>query len=432
MPARRPPRIRRARGSGQGDRALRRHGDLRRQGHRLPALEVRPARQGLPLPAGGADQGVWDDRATDGATDHPAFGGGGQAIRSVINVIDARQSYLQKIVRAGLEALGHGEQAQASVHFAYEMVALSPPRRVFSASRSRRGSRPEMSGRKGIGVKADDLLDRLEAKAHTEIAERNRDLETPRSARSRTDRDRRAPLLHGQGDDHPRASRSTSTRRSRSRATRARTSSTRSCAPATSAASSPPPAWRARSSAAEVAALPARAAFTDDLWELVHRRGAAGEVVEKAAGSLELSLVARHALELAQQFHALYHHHSVLHEENPDPARCGLATFQLSSRKDCARRPGAPAGCPSRSGCRRRAPRSAQRLQRPRVALGPVAAVSPCRGEDGAARHDRRDHHGDRRVAADLERRLPGRHRVREERERAAGPRSGTSVSTLM
>ncbi len=80
-----------------------------------------------------------------------------------------------------------------------------------------------------------------------------------------------------------------------------------------------------------VAALDA-ALWSDDLWELVHAAARTGEVVEKAAATLELSLVARHALELAQQFHALYHHHPVLHEENPELRQVRLAAFAIFAR----------------------------------------------------------------------------------------------------
>ena len=102
------------------------------------------------------DQGLWTTTA-QGAADHPAFGGA----RAVVNVIDARQSYLQKIVRAGLEALGHAEEAERSVHYAYEMVALSPATARALGVEVEEGKQAEMSGRKGIGDKADDLLDRL-------------------------------------------------------------------------------------------------------------------------------------------------------------------------------------------------------------------------------------------------------------------------------
>jgi arginyl-tRNA synthetase len=106
----------------------------------------------------------------------PAFG----AASRVYNVIDSRQAYLQKIVAQGLKVLGFETQASNSVHFAYEMVALSPRSlkelhyEVSAAEKDR--SFLEVSGRKGLGVKADDLLDRLEAKAQAEVEKRNPDL----------------------------------------------------------------------------------------------------------------------------------------------------------------------------------------------------------------------------------------------------------------
>ena len=108
----------------------------------------------------------------------PAFGGASR----VYNVIDSRQAYLQKIVAQGLKVLGFQEQASNSVHFAYEMVALSPRSlkeldyEVPEPDKDR--SFLEVSGRKGLGVKADDLLDRLEAKALAEVEKRNPELPT--------------------------------------------------------------------------------------------------------------------------------------------------------------------------------------------------------------------------------------------------------------
>jgi arginyl-tRNA synthetase len=107
----------------------------------------------------------------------PSFGGAGR----VYNVIDSRQAYLQKIVAQGLKVLGFEEQAANSIHFAYEMVALSPRSLkelnydVPEAEKDR--SFLEVSGRKGLGIKADDLLDRLEAKALAEVERRNPELQ---------------------------------------------------------------------------------------------------------------------------------------------------------------------------------------------------------------------------------------------------------------
>ncbi|MDH7511755.1 MAG: arginine--tRNA ligase [Clostridiales bacterium] len=98
----------------------------------------------------------------------------------VYNVIDSRQAYLQKIVVQGLKSLDYFEQAAKSIHFSYEMVALSPKslkELAYEVSDEEKDkSFLEVSGRKGLGVKADDLLDRLEEKALAEVETRNPDL----------------------------------------------------------------------------------------------------------------------------------------------------------------------------------------------------------------------------------------------------------------
>jgi arginyl-tRNA synthetase len=103
----------------------------------------------------------------------PTFGGASK----VYNVIDTRQSYLQKVVVQGLRSLKYDAQAAKSVHFSYEMVALSPKslKELNYAVSEEEKDRAflEVSGRKGLGVKADDLLDRLEEKALAEIDKRN-------------------------------------------------------------------------------------------------------------------------------------------------------------------------------------------------------------------------------------------------------------------
>lgn len=104
------------------------------------------------------------------------FGAGSK----VYNVIDVRQSYLQKVVVQGLKSLGYLEQAEKSIHFSYEMVALSPGSlaeiKVDLSEKDRDKAFLEVSGRKGVGIKADDLLDRLEEKALAEVNKRNPDL----------------------------------------------------------------------------------------------------------------------------------------------------------------------------------------------------------------------------------------------------------------
>jgi arginyl-tRNA synthetase len=78
----------------------------------------------------------------------------------------------------------------------------------------------------------------------------------------------------------------------------------------------------------EVAALPPEM-FEDDLWDLVLEVAQSGELVEKAAESLELSLIARHGLALAQSFNSLYRKHPILQEPDPQRRAVRLAVVQV-------------------------------------------------------------------------------------------------------
>ena len=121
---------------------------------------------------------LWATCSSDGVSSHPMFGGAAY----VYNVIDVRQSYLQKLLKQALIAVGHPEGAERSHHFSYEMVALShatartlgyaPP----PDSEAARRPFVEVSGRKGRGVKADDLLDTVIRTAAAEVAKRNEEL----------------------------------------------------------------------------------------------------------------------------------------------------------------------------------------------------------------------------------------------------------------
>jgi arginyl-tRNA synthetase len=106
----------------------------------------------------------------------PSFGGGVK----VYNVIDSRQAYPQEIVARGVAAIVPEVGADASVHFGYEMVALSPAAcdelGIKLSEEDRARPFIEMSGRKGLGVKADDLINRLEADALREVSSRHPEL----------------------------------------------------------------------------------------------------------------------------------------------------------------------------------------------------------------------------------------------------------------
>jgi arginyl-tRNA synthetase len=119
---------------------------------------------------------------TEGEKNHPHFGD----VAEIYNVIDARQSEAQNTVIEALRGLGHGEAADRYTHFSYEMVALTPRCAAelgYQLSEEDKG-RPwiEVSGRKGFGVKADDLLDALIASARKEVDARHPELsETERA-----------------------------------------------------------------------------------------------------------------------------------------------------------------------------------------------------------------------------------------------------------
>jgi arginyl-tRNA synthetase len=111
--------------------------------------------------------------ATEGDKDHPHFGD----VAEIYNVIDARQSEAQNTVIEALRGLGYNQQADHYTHFSYEMVALTPRCAAelgYQLSEEDRAkSYIEVSGRKGFGVKADDLIDRLIDSAKAEVDERH-------------------------------------------------------------------------------------------------------------------------------------------------------------------------------------------------------------------------------------------------------------------
>jgi len=112
----------------------------------------------------------------DGEKDHPHFGD----VAEIYNVIDARQSEAQNTVIEALRELGHGEAADRYTHFSYEMVALTPRCAAelgYNLSEEDK-ARPwiEVSGRKGFGVKADDLLDALIISTGKEVDARHPEL----------------------------------------------------------------------------------------------------------------------------------------------------------------------------------------------------------------------------------------------------------------
>ncbi|MGI6143951.1 MAG: arginine--tRNA ligase [bacterium] len=93
----------------------------------------------------------------------------------VINVIDLRQKYLQDVLRFSLYKLGFEKEAANSIHFGYEVVALSANTARELGVEVKEGEKEvyAMSGRQGIGVKAGVLVERMVKKATVEVAKRH-------------------------------------------------------------------------------------------------------------------------------------------------------------------------------------------------------------------------------------------------------------------
>jgi arginyl-tRNA synthetase len=119
---------------------------------------------------------LWATTAGANEAGAPRFGGA----EAVYNVIDARQAYLQEVVAEGLRALGHAKEAENSIHFDYEIVALTPrcATEMGYELSAEDAKRPyvEVSGRKGFGVKADDLITRMLAAAEARVLQKHAEM----------------------------------------------------------------------------------------------------------------------------------------------------------------------------------------------------------------------------------------------------------------
>ena len=123
----------------------------------------------------GGPSALGDDFPPGSGPRPPEFG----RATAVYNVIDSRQAYLQQLLKQALATMGFNEQADSSTHYSYEMVALShSTARALGYQDTDSSGKPfvEVSGRKGLGVKADDLLDRLITTALGEVTSRNPEL----------------------------------------------------------------------------------------------------------------------------------------------------------------------------------------------------------------------------------------------------------------
>ncbi len=258
---------------------------------------------------------VWSTASKGGDPSAPNFGA---PATSVYNVIDSRQAYLQDVVSEGLRTLGHGKEADHSIHFAYEIVALTPrcAAEMGYELSPEETKKPyvEVSGRKGFGVKADDLLDKLEAATLSEVQQRHADMdsETQRQTahkiavgalrffllkftRNATIAFDFKDALSFEGETGPYCQYAVV----RIRGIRRK-------------------GTEAGATQMEVAQETVATLFSGPegkgLWELVVLAGSLDMAVEAAIKGQEPAFVAKFAFQLAQAFNLFYHHHHILSE----------------------------------------------------------------------------------------------------------------------
>ncbi|HWQ52721.1 MAG TPA: arginine--tRNA ligase [Bryobacteraceae bacterium] len=249
--------------------------------------------------------------------DVPRFG---HATR-VYNVIDTRQSYLQDVVAAGLRALGFESQAEQSIHFSYEMVALSPrccvELGIELSEEDRKRPYVEVSGRKGLGVKADDLIDTLINKALEEVESRHAEA-SPEERRKVASQLAVGALryfllkftrnsviafdfqeaLSFEGETGPYVQYAAVRARNILRKLEERGEKV--------------PDFAAELSAEALE----RQLLSEDFWQVLLAASKAESAVDRAVAAGEPANVAKYAFQLAQAFNNFYHQHPIIHEEN--------------------------------------------------------------------------------------------------------------------
>ncbi len=274
-----------------------------------------------------ADRECWIS-AEQGIEPHPHFGGA----QAIYNVIDSRQSDPQANVIQALRGMGHTAEADHYTHFSYEMVALTPRCAmelgydVPEEDRSR--AYIEVSGRKGFGVKADDLIDEL-------IKATKKEVDARQTARTEAERQKIAEqiaigalryfmlkytrnsviafdfkdALSFEGETGPYAQYAVVRIRNIFRK-----------------GNTTPDAELARLAKLTELENYMAGEENEDIWALWLRAGRRTQVLEQCIATSEPAHLAKHVFQLAQEFNNFYHRHHILTEEDP-----GRKTFLLAT-----------------------------------------------------------------------------------------------------
>jgi arginyl-tRNA synthetase len=261
---------------------------------------------------------LWETTTDEGSPAAPKFGGA----KRVYNVIDTRQAYLQKVVKEGLRLLHHEREAENSIHFSYEMVALTPVTAkalgMEIGAEDEGRAYVEMSGRKGLGVKADDLLNTLEQKATEAVREGTKSeglsdgemrvlgrqvaIAALRYFMLKFGRNKVIAFDFGEaltfeGDSGPYLQYSTVRVQNIFRKMKER---------------GVDPMIEDK----ELDRLTLNEGITDEMWELVRHSANLPSSIRRAVDSLELSVVTHDLLELAQKFNSFYHRYPIMNEKD--------------------------------------------------------------------------------------------------------------------
>jgi len=265
---------------------------------------------------------------------HPHFGGA----QAIYNVIDSRQSDPQANVIQALRGMGHTAEADHYTHFSYEMVALTPrcaQELGYDVPEEDRGrAYIEVSGRKGFGVKADDLIDKLIGATRAEVDARQ-------TGRDEAERQRIAEqiaigalryfmlkftrnsviafdfkdALSFEGETGPYIQYAVVRARNIFR----------------KGATTPEAVLLAFEGADAGAFLHGEAG--EDIWSLWLRAGRRSTVLEQCIATSEPAYLAKHAFQLAQDFNNFYHKHHILTEEDPERRMFLLATAAVAMQE---------------------------------------------------------------------------------------------------
>ena len=275
---------------------------------------------------------VWVTTTGPNEPGAPHFGG----VDVVYNVIDSRQAYLQDVVAEGVRALGHAKEADHSIHFDYEIVALTPRCAAgmgYEISGEESKAYVEVSGRKGLGVKADDLITRMLQAAEARVLQKQTNMPAEELARTANALAVGAlryfllkytrntiiafdfeDALKAEGDTGPYCQYAVV----RIRGIRRKGTESMAARPAIEA---------------DLAREYLAGAEAADIWELLLLDGSLDYAVEAAIGAQEPAFVAKYAFQLAQAFNNFYHKHHILSEADEGKRAFLLSVTELVERR---------------------------------------------------------------------------------------------------